>query len=40
MHVKFTGDTAILAPAFIAERSHIDEMVEVFRKTLDQHAAA
>ncbi len=38
MHVKFTGDTAIMAPAFICERAHIDEMVDVFRKTLDQNA--
>ena len=37
MHVKFTGDNAILAPAFIAERSHIDEIVDTLRKTLDQH---
>lgn len=37
LHVKFTGDNAILAPAFIAEPSHIDEIVEKFRKTLDQH---
>ena len=36
LHVKFTGDNAILAPAFVAERSHIDEIVEKFRKTLDQ----
>ena len=37
LHVKFTGDNAILAPAFVAERQHIDEIVEKFRKTLDQH---
>ena len=37
LHVKFTGDNAILAPAFVAERSHIDEIVEKFRKTLDQY---
>jgi len=35
MHVKFTGDTGIIAPMFIAERPHIDEMVDKFRKTLD-----
>ncbi len=40
LHVKFTGDTAILAPAFIAEKAHIDEMIDVFRKTLDQYAMA
>ena len=36
LHVKFTGDTGIVAPALIAEKSHIDEIVEKFRKTLDQ----
>ncbi|AEV35449.1 beta amino acid--pyruvate transaminase [Pseudovibrio sp. FO-BEG1] len=33
-HAKWTGDTAILAPAFIAERSHVDEIVDAMRKTL------
>ena len=37
MHVKFTGNNAILSPAFIAEKKHIDEMIDVFKKTLDQH---
>lgn len=36
LHVKFTGDTAILAPAFVAERHHIDEIIDKFRKILDQ----
>ena len=36
-HIKFTGDSAIVAPAFIAERQHIDEIVDKIRKTLDQH---
>ena len=36
LHVKWTGDNAIIAPAFVAERHHIDEIVEKFRKTLDQ----
>jgi beta-alanine--pyruvate transaminase len=38
-HVKFTGDTGIVAPAFIAEHSHVDEIVDKFRRTLDQFAA-
>jgi len=38
MHIKFTGDNGILAPAFIAEHSHIDEMVDVFRRSLDEHS--
>lgn len=37
LHVKFTGDTGILAPAFIAERNQIDEIIDKFRKTLDEH---
>ena len=36
LHVKWTGDNAIVAPAFVAERKHIDEIVSKFRKTLDQ----
>ena len=35
-HVKFTGDTAIVAPAFISENNHIDEIVDKIRITLDQ----
>ncbi|MCF6306258.1 MAG: aminotransferase class III-fold pyridoxal phosphate-dependent enzyme [Rhodobacteraceae bacterium] len=35
LHAKFTGDTAILAPMFIAEEKHIDEMVEKLDKTLN-----
>ncbi len=30
--VKMTGDTACIAPPFIAERSHIDRMIEGLRK--------
>lgn len=35
LHVKFTGDTGIVAPMFISERKHIDEIVDKFRATLD-----
>ena len=38
-HVKFTGDVAIVAPAFVAERTHVDEITDKIRKTLDQFAA-
>ena len=38
LHVKFTGDSGIIAPPFISERSHIDEIVGKFRDTLDQNA--
>jgi beta-alanine--pyruvate transaminase len=40
LHVKWTGDNAIVAPAFIAERKHVDEIVDKFRKTLDDMLAA
>ena len=36
LHIKFTGDAGILAPSFVAERSHIDEMVGVIRRTLQE----
>ena len=36
LHLKFTGDTGIIAPMFISERKHIDEIIEKFRVTLDQ----
>lgn len=35
-HVKWTGDTAIVAPPFVSEKSHIDEIVDIFRKTLSE----
>lgn len=35
-HCKFTGDTAIVAPSLITERSHIDEIVDAFRRTLSE----
>lgn len=38
-HVKFTGDVGIIAPMFIAERSHVDEITEKVRKTMDQQLA-
>ena len=36
MHIKFTGDTGILAPAFVCEEEHIDEMVEKLGRALDR----
>ncbi len=35
MHVKFTGDVGCVAPPFIAEESHIDEMVDKLRATIE-----
>ena len=34
LHLKTTGDSAILAPPLIAERSHIDMITDILRKTL------
>jgi len=36
LHVKFTGDTGIVAPMFVAERAHVDEIVAKFRTALDK----
>jgi beta-alanine--pyruvate transaminase len=34
-HVKWTGDTAIVAPSFVASRADVDEIVGCIRKTLE-----
>ncbi len=34
LHVKFTGDTGIVAPPLIAKREHIDEIVRMLRGAL------
>lgn len=34
LHLKSTGDSLILAPAFVAERAHIDEIVGKVREVL------
>jgi beta-alanine--pyruvate transaminase len=34
LHVKFTGDAGILAPPFISEKSHVDEMCDKMREVL------
>jgi beta-alanine--pyruvate transaminase len=39
LHVKFTGDSAILAPQFIATPAHVEEIVGKFRATLDRQPA-
>jgi beta-alanine--pyruvate transaminase len=33
MHSKFTGDTVIVAPPFVSEKAHIDEMLDKLRQT-------
>ena len=35
MHVKFTGDSGIVAPPFASEKEHIDEMIDKLRMTLE-----
>jgi len=37
LHVKFTGDAAIVAPPFISEESHIDEMCDKLRGVLSAY---
>jgi len=37
LHIKFTGDAGIVAPPFVAEKSHIDQIVDILRKTLSQY---
>ena len=39
LHVKFTGDVGIVAPMFVVEKSHIDEIIQKFRDTLDAHTS-
>ena len=34
LHLKTTGDSAIIAPPLIAEKSHIDMIADILRKTL------
>jgi len=36
MHSKFTGDTVILAPPFVSEKAHIDEMLDKLRQTFEK----
>ncbi len=38
LHIKFTGDAGIVAPQFISERQHIDEIVDKLRAGLDRAA--
>jgi beta-alanine--pyruvate transaminase len=34
LHLKTTGDSAIVAPPLVAERSHVDEIRDKLRRTL------
>ena len=37
LHLKATGDTALVAPALIAEKSHVDEISGVLREVLSTY---
>jgi beta-alanine--pyruvate transaminase len=37
LHVKFTGDAGIVAPPFVAEKTHIDQIVDILRKVFSQY---
>jgi beta-alanine--pyruvate transaminase len=39
LHLKTTGDVAILAPALVAEHKHIDEIIDVLRRVLTLQAS-
>ena len=34
LHLKATGDSAMVAPPLVAERAHVDNIVEILRRTL------
>jgi beta-alanine--pyruvate transaminase len=36
LHVKFTGDCAVIAPPLVATRAHVDELVDIFARTLEK----
>ncbi|MBC8337948.1 MAG: aspartate aminotransferase family protein [Alphaproteobacteria bacterium] len=36
LHVKFTADTGIIAPPFIAEKEHIDQIIGLLKETLSE----
>jgi beta-alanine--pyruvate transaminase len=34
LNLKTTGDCALLAPPLIADRSHVDQITDILRRTL------
>ena len=36
LHLKMTGDSGIVAPPLVSERSHVDKLVEVVRGVLEK----
>jgi beta-alanine--pyruvate transaminase len=39
LHIKFTGDTACIAPPLVVEKKHIDELIEKLGETLKAEKA-
>ena len=37
LHVKFTGDSGIIAPPFVAEKSQIDDIISILRDVLSTY---
>ena len=37
LHIKFTGDSAVIAPALIAEESHISEICDKLHSVISRH---
>ena len=37
LHIKMTGDAALLAPPLVSERHHVDRICEVLRQTLAEY---
>jgi beta-alanine--pyruvate transaminase len=37
LHVKLTGDCALIAPPFIVDKSHIDDICEKLRDVLSSY---
>ena len=36
LHVKFTADTGIIAPPFVSEKQHIDQIIGLIRESLSE----
>jgi len=37
LHIKFTGDSGICAPALVAEKRDIDEICAIFREVFSEY---
>jgi len=37
LHIKFTGDSGIPAPALVTEKEHIDQMCQILRDVLSSY---